>query len=160
MEGCTLPDCEAVFGWMELHRASLAVPSLWNRGKLILLRTCNNLLRRLSRAAHTVLCGRVLLLLAALFPLSERSALNITGQYNRGNVTEWEPAEAAAAGLNDGADAEEGELIDVQFYDSFWRLQHFFNHMPTVLPPSGWVKFAQGAEVRVAHRCVYTRLQR
>jgi len=115
-----VPDCEAVFGWVELHRSALAAPALWNRGKLILLRTCNELTRRASRAAHPVLCGRVLLLLAAMFPLSERSALNIQGAYNRANVTEWEHGEAAAAGLDGGADAEEGELINVEFYDAFW----------------------------------------
>ena len=160
VEGAALPDCEAVFTWMEGNRAALAVPSLWNRGKLILLRTCNNLLRRLSRAAHTVFCGRVLLLLAALFPLSERSALNITGAYNRGNVTVWDAPEVAAKALNadDGAAgeagqaAEEGEVeggvpLDGAFYDAFWALQHSFNHMPSVLPPAGWAKFAAGVEL-------------
>ena len=158
MEGATLPDCEAAFGWVEAQRPSLAVPQLWNRGKLILLRTCNNLLRRLSRAAHTVFCGRVLLLLAALFPLSERSALNITGAYNRGNVTTWDAPEVAAAGLHAGAGgagdgpAEEGEVdtgahLDGAFYDSFWALQHTFSHMPSALPAAGWARFAAGAEL-------------
>ena len=160
MEGATLPDCEAAFGWVEAHRPALAVPQLWNRGKLILLRTCNNLLRRLSRAAHTVFCGRVLLLLAALFPLSERSALNITGAYNRGNVTSWDPPDVAAAGLHAGAGgagaadapAEEGEVdtgahLDGAFYDAFWALQHTFNHMPSALPPAGWARFCAGAEL-------------
>ena len=150
VEGCTLPDCESVFSWMEGQRSTLATPLLWARGKLILLRTCNNLLRRLSRAAHTVLCGRVLLLLAALFPLSEKSALNMQGAYNRGNVTEWEPADAAAVGLNCAGceDApEEGELVvDAAFYDALWSLQHSFAHMPSVLPPAGWAKFCGSAE--------------
>ncbi len=115
-----MPDCEAVFSWMEAQRGALCAPGLWARGKLILLRTCNDLTRRLSRAAHPVLCGRVLLLLAAAFPLSERSALNLQGAYNRGNVTEWENAAEAAKGLDAGAEAEEGELINVEFYDAFW----------------------------------------
>ena len=115
-----MPDCEAVFGWVELHRGALAAAPLWARGKLILLRTCNELTRRLSRATHPVLCGRVLLLLAAVFPLSERSAINVQGAYNRANVTEWEAPDAAARGLDDGAEAEEGELVNVEFYDTFW----------------------------------------
>ena len=147
MEGSTVPDCEGVFGWMELQRASLASPALWARGKLILLRTCNDLTRRLSRAAHPVLCGRVLLLLAAVFPLSERSAVNIQGLYNRANVTAWEPPEAAAAGLGAGGEAEEGEVINADFYDAFWGLQHYFSHMPSVLPPLNWARFARGAEL-------------
>jgi THO complex subunit 1 len=147
MEGSTVPDCEAVFGWMELQRSSLASPALWARGKLILLRTCNDLTRRLSRAAHPVLCGRVLLLLAAVFPLSERSAVNIQGLYNRANVTAWEPPAAAAAGLSAGGEAEEGEVINADFYDAFWGLQHYFNHMPSALPPLNWARFAKGAEL-------------
>ena len=147
MEGSTVPDCEGVFGWMELQRAALASPALWARGKLILLRTCNDLTRRLSRAAHPVLCGRVLLLLAAVFPLSERSAVNIQGLYNRANVTAWEPPEAAAAGLGAGGEAEEGEVINADFYDAFWGLQHYFSHMPSVLPPLYWARFARGAEL-------------
>jgi hypothetical protein len=146
MEGSTVPDCEAVFSWMERARAALAAPALWARGKLILLRTCNELTRRLSRAAHPVLCGRVLLLLAAAFPLSERSALNMQGAFNRGNVTRWEGAAEASKGLNADDTAEEGELINVEFYDAFWSLQHAFCNMPGVLPPAAWAKFARGAE--------------
>jgi len=123
LEGSTVPDCGAVVAWMEAHREALKGEPLWQRGKLILLRACNELTRRLSRAAHAhvVLCGRVLLLLAGLFALSERSALNAGGAYNRGNVTVWEAREAAASGLEAGAEAEEGELINEEFYDSVWR---------------------------------------
>jgi len=134
---------------MELQRGRLAVAGLWARGKLILLRTCNNLLRRLSRALHTVFCGRVLLLLAALFPLSERSALNMQGAYNAGNRTEWDGPEAAAAGLA-AAGLEEGEVIDGAFYDAFWGLQHFFSAMPSALPAAGWARLERGAQLMLS----------
>ena len=38
---------------------------------------CNDLLRRLSQSKNTVFCGRIQLFLARLFPLSEKSALNL-----------------------------------------------------------------------------------
>lgn len=46
-------------------------------GKNYLLRMCNDLLRRLSQAQNNVFCGRIQLFLARLFPLSEKSALNL-----------------------------------------------------------------------------------
>ena len=44
------------------------------RGKgLVLLRMCNEMLRRLSKEKNTVFCGRILMFLANSFPLGERS---------------------------------------------------------------------------------------
>lgn len=64
------------------------------RGKgLTLLRTLNNLLRRLSRSIHTVFCGRILMFLSSVFPLSERSGVNLRGAYNVENVTYFDQEE-------------------------------------------------------------------
>lgn len=52
------------------------------RGRLTLLRACNNLLSRISKSQHTVLCGRVAMLVSMLFPLHERSAMNLSGTVN------------------------------------------------------------------------------
>lgn len=138
VEGSTLADCEAAVSWVEAKRGALASPTLWGRGKLILLRTANELLRRLSRAAAPVLAGRVLLLLAALFPLSERSALNMQGAYAR-TPTEWEAPDAAAVALGE-ADGAGG--VSVELYESLWALQAFCSHPPSALTPAGWVSFA------------------
>lgn len=53
------------------------------KGKaLILLRTLNDLLRRLSKMGSTTLfCGRILTLLSGVFPLGERSGVNLRGEY-------------------------------------------------------------------------------
>jgi THO complex subunit 1 len=88
VETCTIADCTDVFTWVESKRSRLRSESLWRRGKLVMLRTCNELQRRLSKTADTVLRGRVLLLLSSLYPLSERSALNLGGNYNVGNTVE------------------------------------------------------------------------
>jgi hypothetical protein len=55
------------------------------KGKaLILLRTLNDLLRRLSKTGSTTLfCGRILTLLSGVFPLGERSGVNLRGEYGQ-----------------------------------------------------------------------------
>ena len=49
---------------------------------LILLRTLNDLLRRLSKmGSTTIFCGRILTFLSGVFPLGERSGVNLRGEY-------------------------------------------------------------------------------
>ena len=48
VETCTIADCEDVFTWVEARRGQLSADALWRRGKLVLLRTCNELQRRLT----------------------------------------------------------------------------------------------------------------
>ena len=60
------------------------------RSRLSLLRVTSGLLRRLSRSLDTVLCGRILLFLAFILPLSERSGVNVTGQINTENKTNYD----------------------------------------------------------------------
>lgn len=57
------------------------------------LRICNNLLQRLSKAQHTVLCGRLSLFLARSVPLDDRSGLNIQAAVNLNNATAIEDPE-------------------------------------------------------------------
>ena len=57
---------------------------------LIILRACNELLRRLSRAEDTVFCGRVFIFLFQSFPLGDRSSVNLRGEYHVENVTVFE----------------------------------------------------------------------
>jgi THO complex subunit 1 transcription elongation factor len=53
------------------------------KGKaLVLLRTLNDLLRRLSKMGNTtIFCGRILTFLSGVFPLGERSGVNLRGEY-------------------------------------------------------------------------------
>ena len=85
-ETTSLNECGLVFGWVESVRGRLSADHCWKRGKLTMLRTCNELQKRLSvgKLADVVFKGRVACLLSALYPLSERSALNISGAYNDG----------------------------------------------------------------------------
>ncbi|KAL8861485.1 MAG: hypothetical protein Q9178_002009 [Gyalolechia marmorata] len=58
--------------------------------QLIILRACNELLRRLSRAEDTVFCGRVFIFMFQSFPLGDRSSVNLRGEYHVENVTVFE----------------------------------------------------------------------
>eukprot|EP00854_Cymbomonas_tetramitiformis_P014405 gene14405-17035_t len=125
-EGSTLADCQEVFTWVENQTETLRQDGLWKRGKLIMLRTCNEVLRRLSKAHNTVLCGRILTLLAHFFPLSERSALNLSSKCNTANITEVEKD------YDDTRDGE-NEPVDRTFHQTFWGLQHYFVNPNTLL---------------------------
>jgi len=81
LEGQTIAHAEAIWGIVEGLMDKLTHPELFAKGHHILLRVCNSLLRRLSKACNTELCGRVLMFLAAIFDISARSAVNLYGRY-------------------------------------------------------------------------------
>ncbi|KAH0542175.1 hypothetical protein FGG08_003396 [Glutinoglossum americanum] len=57
---------------------------------LVILRFCNELLRRLSRAEDTVFCGRVFIFLFQSFPLGDRSSVNLRGEFHVENTTTFD----------------------------------------------------------------------
>lgn len=135
-EMSTMRNCKDVFGYIESKQDILGKPELFARGKLVMLRTCNQLLRRLSKANDVVFCGRIIMFLAHFFPLSERSAVNIKGVSNTSNETKYEK------------DAPDGISIDFNFYKTFWSLQeHFSNPTSLTLAPSKWHKFSSSLMV-------------
>ena len=89
-DGSTINDCETVFMFVESRAATLTHPDFLKKGKLTMLRACNEVLRRLSKAKNTVFCGKILMFLAAAFPLSERSGVNAKSAFNTANVTSIE----------------------------------------------------------------------
>ncbi|RAL48809.1 hypothetical protein DM860_001129 [Cuscuta australis] len=129
-EMSTMRNCEDIFGYIESKQDVLGKPELFARGKLVMLRTCNQLLRRLSKANDVVFCGRIIMFLAHFFPLSERSAVNIKGVFNTSNETKYEK------------EPPEGLSIDFNFYKTFWSLQEYFCNPPSLsVAPSKWHKF-------------------
>lgn len=79
----TIQSCSHVFSWIESRTARLTKDMVPQKGKaLVLLRTLNDLLRRLSKmGANTIFCGRILTFLSGVFPLGERSGVNLRGEY-------------------------------------------------------------------------------
>nr|CAB3502267.1 unnamed protein product [Digitaria exilis] len=135
-EMSTVKDCKDIFGYIESQQDVLGKQELFGRGKLVMLRTCNQLLRRLSKANDVVFCGRIIMFLAHFFPLSERSALNIKGVFNTSNVTKYEK------------DATDGISVDFNFYKTLWSLQeHFSNPALTSTNPAKWQRFSSNLAV-------------
>ncbi|CAM8882694.1 unnamed protein product [Rhodiola kirilowii] len=135
-EMSTMQNCKDIFGYIESKQDILGKQELFARGKLVMLRTCNQLLRRLSKANDVVLCGRILMFLAHFFPLSERSAVNIKGIFNTSNETKYEK------------EAPDGISIDFNFYKTFWSLQEYFCNPPTLTnAPLKWQKFTSSLMV-------------
>ncbi|KAJ3260599.1 hypothetical protein HK103_000209 [Boothiomyces macroporosus] len=103
---------EKVMEYMENRADSLLANLDPGRGKgLTLLRICNELLRRLSKYKHTELCGRILLYLSLVFPISDKSISNRSGTFNTENNTIYEES------------IEEGD-----FYNDFWFIQKYFSN--------------------------------
>lgn len=75
-----------------------------------MLKTCNSLLRKLSKSCDTEFCGRILLFLATIYPISERSALNVMGKVNVGNMTYFEDRETFLQNVGNIHPAQVGEL--------------------------------------------------
>jgi hypothetical protein len=90
LEGQTIGDAERLWEMIESSIKKLTDPDSFRMGKFIILKACNTLLRRLSRSCNPEFCGRVLMFLAAIYPISERSAVNFAGKINTANVTDYE----------------------------------------------------------------------
>ncbi|KAK3228771.1 hypothetical protein Dsin_000652 [Dipteronia sinensis] len=134
-EMSTMRNCKDIFGYIESKQDILGKQELFARGKLVMLRTCNQLLRRLSKANDVVFCGRILMFLAHFFPLSERSAVNIKGVFNTSNETKYEK------------DPPDGIPVDFNFYKTFWSLQEYFCNPALTLAPTKWQKFTSSLMV-------------
>ncbi|TDL19394.1 hypothetical protein BD410DRAFT_774040 [Rickenella mellea] len=88
LETQTIASCSHIFSWIEERSERLTEGMVPQKGKaLVLLRTLNDLLRRLSKTGKTtIFCGRILTFLSGVFPLGERSGVNLRGEYG----PQWE----------------------------------------------------------------------
>lgn len=85
----TIDGCRILFDYLDSRRERITAKH-FKAKSLIILRACNELLRRLSRAEDTVFCGRVFIFLFQSFPLGDRSSVNLRGEYHVENVTVFE----------------------------------------------------------------------
>lgn len=82
--------CEQVWGIVEELTDSLAlIANKTQRNSMALLRFSTGLMRRLS-SVQSVLFGRLLLTLAYIFPLTDKSGVNLLGAFNTANATSFE----------------------------------------------------------------------
>lgn len=135
----TLEQCDPLFSFVEERVSTWTMPLFFSAGKNLLLRMSNDLLRRLSTSQNTVFCGRIQLFLARLFPLSEKSGLNLMSQFNYENITTYtmstaDHKEKIIGGEMEVDDREAGELtsstvpVDFNLYRKFWALQDYFRN--------------------------------
>jgi THO complex subunit 1 len=135
LEAVDISRAARLFALVEAHAGALATAlGEQPRALLMLLRMCIELMRRMSKSEHTVFCGRVLLFLAQVYPLTDRSGLNAKGDINAANITLFDDEQAfndatttptANASTASDVVAESHDLrpIDYQFYKTFWSLQ-------------------------------------
>lgn len=160
-----LDHCDRIFTFVEKNVGTWKSNTFYSAGKNYLLRMCNDLLRRLSKSQNTVFCGRIQLFLARLFPLSEKSGLNLQSQFNLENVTVFNVNEGESTlgqkqveDREDGMEIEEGEMgddeapntssipIDYNLYRKFWSLQDFFRNPVQCYDKSSWKTFLKYSE--------------
>ncbi|KAL6242278.1 hypothetical protein RBB50_010826 [Rhinocladiella similis] len=91
LDSQTIDGCRKVFDYLESRRERITAKH-FKQKSLVILRCCNELLRRLSRAEDTVFCGRVFIFLFQSFPLGDKSSVNLRGEFHVENVTTFDPA--------------------------------------------------------------------
>jgi len=86
-------SCPAVTVRLMPSSATKCLHAQTGNAKTTSLRICNKLLRRLSKAQNTVMCGHISLYLARALALDDRSGLNIHASVNLSNTTPIEDPE-------------------------------------------------------------------
>ncbi|KAJ5207074.1 THO complex subunit THOC1 [Penicillium cf. griseofulvum] len=89
LDSQTINGCRKVFDYLESRRER-NTKKHFKQKSLVILRSCNELLRRLSRAEDTVFCGRVFIYLFQSFPLGDKSSVNLRGEFHSENVTTFD----------------------------------------------------------------------
>ncbi|KAL1962631.1 hypothetical protein VTN77DRAFT_9345 [Rasamsonia byssochlamydoides] len=89
LDSQTIDGCRKVFDYLESRR-EINTAKHFKQKSLIILRSCNELLRRLSRAEDTVFCGRVFIYMFQSFPLGDKSSVNLRGEFHTENVTTFD----------------------------------------------------------------------
>ena len=104
----------------------------------ILLRTTNELKRRLSRETDAAFIGRIMIFISLLLPPWERSGVNLRGNYNVESITKYEEPEKNEDQMDidddnsTGIPLEKGKLMGDAFYLKFWSLQKYLKN-PVIL---------------------------
>ncbi|KAJ7597722.1 THO complex subunit 1 transcription elongation factor-domain-containing protein [Mycena floridula] len=140
LETQTVTSCENLFTWIESRAARLTDGMVPQKGKaLVLLRSLNDLLRRLSKmGSTTVLSGRILIFLSSVFPLAERSGVNLRGEYGPAWELKNKPMEEEENNMQ--VDEEKAKKQE-DFHSIFWSLQLPFSKPPVFVSPNAFTEF-------------------
>nr|CDS25479.1 UDP galactose 4 epimerase [Hymenolepis microstoma] len=148
-----ISEAEENFQFLEDTIKALKDASLFGSGRNILLRMCNDLLRRLSKSQNTVFCGRIQLFLTSLFPLNEKSGLNFTSNFNIDKEVSYssEPDESLFHALTTTKDESDSSSkapssvtpVNADLYRKFWKLQELLKSPTICYTRDGWLSFVE-----------------
>lgn len=172
----SIEGCRVAFDYLDSRRERLTGKNFKNKS-LIILRSCNELLRRLSRAEDTVFCGRVYIFLFQSFPLGDKSSVNLRGEFHTENITTFEqspqpadgetsndvtmtdsekaPANSVTITVSNGDEKPNGtatksEMTIEELYPIFWTLQTAFSNPPRLFAPEYLAEFKSGLNATLA----------
>ncbi|KAK7519688.1 nuclear matrix protein [Phyllosticta citriasiana] len=177
LDSQNIDGCRKVFDYLESRRERLVAGDFLQMNgaskRIVVLRFCNELLRRLSRAEDAVFCGRVFIFLFQTFPLGDKSSVNSRGEFHVENVTVFEERMPSQEGKPDDmevdtepqdAEAEEvaapqeskeqaaekekekdSRVLDTEtLYPTFWTLQQAFSNPPRLFTDTYLAEFKTG----------------
>jgi THO complex subunit 1 len=113
LDSQTIAGCQKIFDYLESRRERITAKH-FKQKNLVILRSCNELLRRLSRADNTAFCGRVFIFMFQSFPLGDKSSVNLRGEYHVENVTTYDEIPAKVDGEEMDVDADETSKASTQ----------------------------------------------
>ncbi|OHE90748.1 guanylate kinase [Colletotrichum orchidophilum] len=172
LDSQTIAGCRKIFDFLESRRERITVKH-FKQKQLVILRSCNELLRRLSRAEDTAFCGRVFIFMFQSFPLGDKSSVNLRGEYHTENVTVFDDLNAKAEEIPEQMDVDsqtgvKGTEVKPQpkavsfdakkpvqtdqplepdaLYPLFWSLQETFSQPKRLFDPAHLVEFRRGLE--------------
>lgn len=175
LDSQTIAGCGKVFDYLESRRDRITAKH-FKQKQLVILRSCNELLRRLSRAEDTAFCGRVFIFLFQSFPLGDRSSVNLRGEFHVENVTRYEmdgDDEETMMDVDDQAKPSD-EPVDTRdatkgvtstskdgvepeaLYPLFWSLQESFSQPLKLFEVDHFNKFKTSLDATMKAFCTLT----
>jgi THO complex subunit 1 len=165
LDSQTIAGCRHIFDYLESRRERITVKN-FKQKQLVILRSCNELLRRLSRAEDTAFCGRVFIFMFQCFPLGDRSSVNLRGEYHVENITSYEATavdQASKMDVDTETTAAEGtggkedtnstktkeaekRLTAEELYPLFWSLQESFSQPMRLFDSANFAEFKNSLE--------------
>lgn len=156
LDSQTINGCREVFNYLESRRERMTRVNFAAK-HLPILRCCNELLRRLSRAEDTVFCGRVFIYLFQSFPLGDKSSVNLRGEFHVENVTTYDEVPSLTKS-GDGAMDIDGQDKDPSaapnggqektdlgaLYPVFWSMQSLFSSPTKLFDEESMQQFKTG----------------
>jgi len=177
LDSQTIAGCRKVFDFLESRRERITSKH-FEQKKLVILRTCNELLRRLSRAEDTAFCGRVFIFMFQSFPLGDKSSVNLRGEYHVENETTFDKdlkkeesademdVDTQGNGVREGPDSQSSSKITTSdgrigsqsvnrldpdaLYPVFWGLQSIFSQPKKLFDATILAQFKSGIEATMA----------